>query len=95
MQSMTLDAFLPIRNIQHKNNFCHRYYFGKWCPGAQPYFAKILFEYRCLEVIKNMGMVLKAVPTDSLTSQTFGIPFMDLMRFCAAMRNGALGAPYP
>ena len=36
--------------------------YEKWCPGAQPDFSKILFNYRWLEVIENMEVVLKAVP---------------------------------
>ena len=38
------------------------YCFRKWCPGAQPYFFKISFNYRYLEDVKDMKVVLKAVP---------------------------------
>ena len=41
------------------------YCFGKWCPGAQPYFSQILFKYRWLYGFKNIEVVLKAVPINT------------------------------
>jgi len=54
-------VFLNLTNTALECKKVIDYFFGKWCPGAQPYFYKISFRYRWLEGIKNMEVVLKVV----------------------------------
>jgi hypothetical protein len=55
-------VFETHTHIISVRKFSQRYRLRNWCPGAQPYFSKISFNYSNLSDAENMEVVLKAVP---------------------------------
>jgi hypothetical protein len=55
-------VFETHTHIISVRKFSQRYCLRKWCPGAQPYFSKISFNYSKLPDYENMEVVFKAVP---------------------------------
>ena len=55
-------VFETHTHIISVRKFSQRYRLRKWCPGAQPYFSKISFNYSKLSDAENIEVVLKAVP---------------------------------